>query len=81
MEEGDRNGNEPSGGDVGDSPASLLLDTLLGGGEKGEKGRESSRSDDHLSLKVVSGNDVSNGSKSRSLDGGRVVPMRGEKKR
>jgi len=67
-----------SSGDVRDGPASFLADTFFGRREEGEKSGESSGSENDLSLEVVTGNDVTDGSKSGSLNGGRVVPDRTE---
>lgn len=62
-----------SSGDVGDGPAGLFPDTILSGAEKGKQGRECAAVNDDLGLNVVTGDNVTNGSKGGCLHGGRGV--------
>lgn len=62
-----------SGGDVGDGPARLLADALLGRAQQVEQPRQRIEVDDHLRLKVIAGHDVPDGAQGRRLYGGRGV--------
>lgn len=62
-----------AGSDVGDGPTGFLSDSLLGRRQQSQQGRKGAGSDNDLSLKIVTGNDVSDGSKSGSLNRCRVV--------
>ncbi|RUP48203.1 hypothetical protein BC936DRAFT_144843 [Jimgerdemannia flammicorona] len=62
-----------AGSDVGDSPAGLLADTVLGAREKAEEGGKGTTVDDDLGLNIVTSDDVADRAESRRLDrGGRV---------
>jgi hypothetical protein len=63
-----------AGSDVGDGPASLLSDTVLGRGEQAEQSGESAGRNDDLGLEVIASDDVTDGSQSGGLDGSRGVP-------
>lgn len=64
-----------SSSDIRDSPTCLLSDSFLGRPEEGKKCRESSRSQNDLGLQVISGDNVTDRTKSRSLNSGGMVPM------
>jgi hypothetical protein len=60
-------------GDVGDGPAGLLADAILGGAEERKEGRERATVDNDLGLDIVTGDNITNGTESGSLNGGRGV--------
>lgn len=59
--------------DVGNGPASFLSNALFGRGKKRKQGRKRTRSDNNLSLEVITGDNVSDGSQGRGLDRRGVV--------
>ena len=62
-------------GDVGDGPAGLLLDALLGaGGQQVQQVRQRTAVDDNLRLVVISGDDVAHRPQSRNQHGCLCVP-------
>jgi hypothetical protein len=63
-----------AGRDVGDRPASLLADTLLGRRQERQKRGESTGRDDNLSLEVVTGHNIADRSERGGLHRGRRVP-------
>lgn len=63
----------PSSRAVGDSPARLLADTLLGAREELQKRRKRSRGNDNLGLEVVSGDNVADRAEGRGLNRRRLV--------
>ena len=67
-----------SGGYVGNGPAGLLSDTILGRRQQAKKSGQSSRGDDDLGLEIVTSDDVADGSKSWGLHSGRWVPIMSE---
>lgn len=62
-----------TGSDVGDGPTSFLSDTLLGRRQQSQQSGKGTGSDNNLSLEIVTGDNVSDGSKSGSLNRCRVV--------
>jgi len=64
-----------TGGNVRDGPTGFFPDTVLGRRQQGQQSWKGTGGNDDLGLQVISGNDVTNRSKSGSLDRGRVVPV------
>lgn len=62
-----------AGSNIGDGPARLLADTVLGGAQQGKQSRERSAVDDDLCLDIVASNNVANRSQGGGLYGGRGV--------
>lgn len=62
-----------SGGDVGDGPASLLLDSLLWRVEQGAEARKNGDVDDDLGLVVITSHDVTDSAEGGGLYGVGIV--------
>lgn len=65
-----------AGGDVGDGPARLLADRLLGGGQQVVQAGQRRAVQDHLGLSVVSSHNVAHGSQSSRHHIVLIVPAR-----
>lgn len=64
-----------SSSNVGNGPTSFLPDSILRRGQQAKQSWEGARRDDNLGLEIITGDNVTDRSKSRGLDRGRVVPM------
>ena len=62
-----------AGSNVGNRPASLLADTILGGAQQREQARECATVDDDLGLNIIASDDISNRAQSWGLDRGRSM--------